>query len=91
METIRRTLDKLETGQARSFRNLTVFPLLQRVDAGADYLTLDEALKAGAVRVTEVNEDGSVPELRLINEGERTWHPAYWAPFVVVGEGGRGR
>jgi CHAT domain-containing protein len=25
--------------------------------------------------------------LSLIKSGERTWHPAYWAPFVVVGEG----
>ena len=25
--------------------------------------------------------------LSLVNEGERAWHPAYWAPFVVVGEG----
>jgi CHAT domain-containing protein len=30
--------------------------------------------------------------LALINKGEsREAHPAYWAPFVVVGEGGRGR
>lgn len=25
--------------------------------------------------------------LSLIGSGERTWHPSYWAPFVVVGEG----
>jgi CHAT domain-containing protein len=25
----------------------------------------------------------------LINAGRRTAHPEYWAPFVVVGEGGR--
>jgi CHAT domain-containing protein len=27
----------------------------------------------------------------LIDAGGRTAHPAYWAPFVVVGEGGAGR
>jgi len=26
--------------------------------------------------------------LSLIAEGENTWHPSKWAPFVVVGEGG---
>ena len=26
--------------------------------------------------------------LSLQTTGKRTWHPAYWAPFVVVGEGG---
>ena len=25
--------------------------------------------------------------LELIKSGKRTWHPAYWAPFVIVGEG----
>ena len=25
--------------------------------------------------------------LHLMRTGARTWHPAYWAPFVVVGEG----
>ena len=25
----------------------------------------------------------------LTLEGKHTWHPSYWAPFVVVGEGGR--
>jgi hypothetical protein len=71
MQTISRTLEKLETGPAGSFRNLTVFPLLQREGAEIDYLTLDEALAAGSAHITEVDEGGSVPELRLINEGDR--------------------
>ena len=25
--------------------------------------------------------------LSLQATGKRTWHPSYWAPFVVVGEG----
>ena len=25
--------------------------------------------------------------LSLMRSGKRTWHPAYWAPFVLVGEG----
>lgn len=35
------------------------------------YLTLDEALSAGTVRITEVGEAGTVPELHLENAGER--------------------
>jgi hypothetical protein len=35
------------------------------------YLTLDEALAAGFVKVTEVSEAGHVPELTLVNDGER--------------------
>ena len=27
--------------------------------------------------------------LSLIKESEDTWHPSKWAPFVVVGEGGK--
>jgi hypothetical protein len=71
MSTIARTLESLETGPASSFRNLTVFPLLHRSDEEASYLTLDEALEAGCARVTEIDQSGSVPELRFVNEGER--------------------
>jgi hypothetical protein len=35
------------------------------------YLTLDEALAQGSLQVTEVSKGGHVPELRLINRGDR--------------------
>jgi hypothetical protein len=62
-----------------SFENLAMFPLVARdaadiAAAGAempstDYLTLDESLSARQVEITEVSEQGRVPELRVINRG----------------------
>jgi ARG/rhodanese/phosphatase superfamily protein len=51
--------------------NLTMIPLL-RVSADSsllDYCVLDEALASGAVEITEVSEQGSVPDLKLVNRG----------------------
>jgi hypothetical protein len=51
--------------------NITMVPLLglPSVEQEPGYLTLDEALKAGVTEITEVSEQGSVPNLRVINKG----------------------
>jgi hypothetical protein len=49
--------------------NLIMFPLLTPHETPAGYATLDEALAAGFVKVTEVSESGSVPELTIVNDG----------------------
>ena len=57
--------------------NLTMIPLLFKdssTEAGAstlDYLVLDEALASGVVEITEISEQGSVPDLKFINRGAR--------------------
>jgi hypothetical protein len=59
----------LEVGEPISAANLTMYPLLAGEDTAPPYATLDEALAAGFVRVTEVSESGRVPELTVVNEG----------------------
>ncbi len=71
MNTLSHTLAGLKLGKTAVFQNLAVVPLLADADAGADYLTLDEALESGAARITEVSESGSVPELSFVNESDR--------------------
>jgi hypothetical protein len=54
------------------FENLVLFPLVLRDDeapAVAGYRTLDDALSRAEVEITEISEQGSVPELRLVNRG----------------------
>ena len=67
MTTIAHTLAGLDLGPPQAYKNLAVFPLFARDDAPPDYLTLDEALDAGAARISEVSESGSVPELCFVN------------------------
>jgi hypothetical protein len=42
-------------------------------------LTLDDALSSGWAQITEISEAGSVPELRVVNKGDR-------AVFILDGE-----
>jgi len=60
-------LQSLKLGEVVTFKNLTMFPLLDGVQGEPDYLTLDDALQAGLVSVTEVHEDGSVNNLKVTN------------------------
>ena len=65
-------LDAVTLGREVVVDNLTMIPILSRFAPPAsrlDYLVLDEALEAGVVEITEVSEQGSVPDLRFINRG----------------------
>ena len=60
-------LQSLKLGEAVTFKNLTMFPLLDGVQGDPDYLTLDDALQQGLVSVTEVHEGGIVNNLKVTN------------------------
>jgi hypothetical protein len=63
-------LDALNVLAAQVVGNMTVLPLSRDEPGETHYFTLDEALAAGAVHVTEVSESGRVPELRFRNDGD---------------------
>jgi len=69
LRPITQTLADLAIGDPASAGNLWVFPLLAKHDREPAYLTLDQALAKGFVRVTEVSEAGSVPTLLVKNAG----------------------
>ena len=58
------------------------------VDSQATVALITKAFDA-LKRDPKIGRAGALRQamLSLINTGDRTWHPAYWAPFVVVGEG----
>ena len=71
MSTVAESLSAVRLGEPQAHQNLSLFPLLGEAANAPEYLLLEEALARGLVRVTEVSEGGSVPELLLVNEGER--------------------
>ncbi len=79
MNTVEQALSGLLVGEPHTHEGLTVHPLIRASLLGKDYLTLDEALKSNVARVTEVSEDGSVPQLLFRNQGEQ-------AVFLLDGE-----
>jgi len=55
-------------GRKQSFKNLSIFPLLSTYSLDLEYLLLDEALTEGLVEVVEVDTEGSVPDLKVVNK-----------------------
>ena len=79
MNDIQSAFSELRLSEAVTHENLTMHRLVRGISFQKDYLTLDEALKQGLARVTEVSESGSVPQLLLRNQGEQ-------AVFLLDGE-----
>ena len=71
-------LASIDLGPLVNIQNLTMIPLVARApgsgrtsSAAVDYLLLDEALASGLAEITEVSEQGSVPDLKFINRGPK--------------------
>jgi hypothetical protein len=79
MKIVRETLKGLELGSPTTFASLTMFPLLGGSGKPPEYATLDEAIRDGLLEVREVSQAGSVPELTIVNKGDR-------AVFLLDGE-----
>jgi len=61
-------LEAVTPGEPLTSAGLTMVPLLDGRTGGLGYLTLDEAIGTGSLKVTEVSESGSVPELLVLND-----------------------
>jgi hypothetical protein len=62
----------VRVGLETSFNRLSVVPLMSAVPPAAPpYVTLDEALAGGQFEVTEISEDGRVPELHVLNKSNQ--------------------
>ncbi len=64
---IREALASVSSAPPVAFGGLTVTPLVGDDDPACDSLTLDEALAAGVMHITEVSDAGRVTELRVRN------------------------
>ena len=64
-------LNHLKLDDKQTYRNMAVFPLLCEKETSCDYLLLDEALEADLIVITEVDESGTVPELKVENRSEK--------------------
>jgi len=68
--TIKKYILGLEFGKLQQFENMGVVPLLSSLNGSPEYLTLQEALEKQLLKIGEVSEGGSVPELKVNNTGE---------------------
>ncbi|MGI9139642.1 MAG: ARPP-1 family domain-containing protein [Gemmatimonadaceae bacterium] len=66
MSAIKQLQERVHVADPFTRRNLAVFPILdEQAPATADYLPFGQAQKTGMIRVTEVSEGGSVPQLAV--------------------------
>lgn len=70
-DVIREYLKQAKIGRKQSYRNLAIFPILSPYAAAVEYILLDQALTEGLIEIIEVDEDGSVPELKVVNQSPK--------------------
>ena len=70
-EVIRDYLEQAKVGRKQVYKNMAIYPLLSDYSLGLEYILLDEALSLGVIEVTEVNDHGAVPNLKVQNKSPR--------------------
>lgn len=71
MSVVAEALREVSYGPTEDHQGLGVIPLLRDERVAPTYLTLGDALAAGAVEIAEVSEEGSVPTLVARNRGDQ--------------------
>ncbi len=70
MPVLQRYLETIQFGTLQVFSNMVVVPLFTTLQSAIHYLTLQQALDQQKLKITELSESGSVPELKVANQGE---------------------
>jgi hypothetical protein len=70
-QKIQEFLEGIKVGTKQNHKNMTLYCLLAAKEADTDFITLDEALDSGALAITELDDSGSVPQLRVRNKSYR--------------------
>ncbi len=60
----------MQLGELQLYENIGIVPLFAGGENGFAYLTMKEAMDQELMRVMEISEGGSVPELRVINKAD---------------------
>lgn len=64
-------LQSVKLGEPQTYKNIAIVPLIAPADGTFQYYTLGEALAAGDLVITEISANGSVPELLVVNRGNK--------------------
>ncbi len=60
----------MEFGELQQFGEMAVFPVFTGNEGTVEYLTLKEAMNRELLEITEIDDSGSVPELKVTNHAE---------------------
>ena len=68
---VKTQLQSVQFGEAQTYENIAILPLIAPVDGTFQYRTLGEALVTWDIAITEVSVAGSVPELMVVNRANK--------------------
>ena len=68
---VKSRLQSVQFGEAQTYRNIAILPLIAPADGAFQYRTLGEALATWDIAITEVSAGGSVPDLLVVNRGNK--------------------
>ncbi len=63
-------LKSLEFGALQKFGEMTVFPVFSHTAGNIEYITLKEAMGNDLIEITEIDDSGAVPELKVLNRAD---------------------
>jgi hypothetical protein len=69
---VKSRLQSVRFAQAQVYKNIAIVPLVAPADGTFQYRTLGEALGSSDLAITEVSATGSVPELMVVNRGDKS-------------------
>ena len=69
---VQNRLQSLQFGEAQTYKNITILPLIAPADGTFQYRTLGEALATWDIAITEVSAAGSVPDLMVVNRANKS-------------------
>ena len=70
-EILRDYIGRIRIGDRQVYKNMAMFPITSDEVIPFDYLILDEAMAEDLIEVVEIDDEGSVPELKVINKSEK--------------------
>lgn len=68
---IQERIKEVVLGEPAIHEQMAMFPLLSKEEGTTDYMILDEAIANGYAHVTEIDESGTVPEVKFKNSSDK--------------------
>ena len=68
---IQERIEEVVLGEPTIHEQMAMFPLLSKEEGTTDYMILDEAIANGYAHVTEIDESGTVPEVKFKNSSDK--------------------
>ena len=63
-------LASITMGGGQTFKNMAVSPFLTEQETPIDFIILDEAMALDVLTIMEIDESGSVPQLKVVNKSD---------------------